>query len=136
MLQEAQVQVASGPRLMVSAASAKAAASVRCGSGAVPLRERPMAKRGRPRGATSWSRNPNRVAAQHAQVLMELWLAGAPVLEIRVILLSLAGNPEQQAMIEECWSEVGNNRRYTVPPRIKQILCGLAMAHVVELRRD
>jgi hypothetical protein len=95
-----------------------------------------MAKRGRPTGATSWQRNPNRRAAHHAQVLMELWLAGAPVLEIRVMLSSLAGNPEAQALIEECWSKLGNDRRHTVPPKIKRKLCRLAVAHVVELRRD
>jgi hypothetical protein len=95
-----------------------------------------MAKRGRPTGATSWQRNPNHIAAQHAKVLMETWLAGAPVLEIRVMLSSLAGNPEAQALIEECWSKLGNDRRYTVPPQIKRKLCRLAVAHVVELRRD
>jgi hypothetical protein len=67
---------------------------------------------------------------------MEAWLADAPVLEIRVMLSSLAGNPEAQALIEECWSKRGNDRRYTVPPQIKQKLCRLAVAHVVELRRD
>jgi hypothetical protein len=67
---------------------------------------------------------------------MELWLAGAPVLEIRVMLSSLAGNPEAQALIEECWSKLGNDRRHTVPPKIKRKLCRLAVAHVVELRRD
>ena len=95
-----------------------------------------MAKRGRPTGATSWQRNPNPVAAHHAKVLMEVWLAGAPVLEIRAMLSSLAGNPEAQALIEECWSKRGNDRRYTVPPQIKRKLCRLAVAHVVELRRD
>jgi len=95
-----------------------------------------MAKRGRPTGATSWQRNPNHVAAHHAQVLIEAWLAGAPVLEIRLMLLSLAANPEQHALIEECWSKRGNERRYTVPPKIKRKLCRLAVAHVVELRRD
>jgi hypothetical protein len=63
-----------------------------------------MAKRGRPRGATSWWRNSNRVAAHHAQVLMELWLAGLPVLGVR-----------------------GN----TVPPKIKRKLCRLAVHAVV-----
>jgi hypothetical protein len=67
---------------------------------------------------------------------MELWLAGAPVLEIRVILSSLAGSPEQQAVIEECWSKRGNERRYTVPFKIKRKLCRLAVAHVVQLRCD
>jgi hypothetical protein len=93
-----------------------------------------MAKRGRPTGATSWHRNPNRRAAHHAQVLIEAWLADAPVLEIRVMLWSLAGNPEEQSLIEECWSERGNDRRYTAPPKRK--LCRLAVAHEVELRRD
>ena len=95
-----------------------------------------MAKRGRPRGATSWWRNLNNVAAQHAQVLMELWLAGAPVLQIKVMLGSLAGNPEHQALIDECWSKRQNERRFTVPPTIKRKLCCLAVAHVIELRRD
>ena len=39
-------------------------------------------------------------------------------------------------MIEECWSKRENYRRYTVPPKIKRKLCRLAVAHVVELRRD
>jgi hypothetical protein len=95
-----------------------------------------MTKRGRPPGATSRWRNPNNYAAHHAQGLIELWLAGAPVLEIRVMLLSLAGSPEHQGLIEECWSQRGNERRYTVPPKIKRKLCRLAVAHVVELHCD
>ena len=95
-----------------------------------------MAKRGRPPGATSWWRNPNRVGAHHAQVLIEAWLAGASVVGIRVMLSSLAGSPEWQALIEECWSKRGNERRYTVPQRIKRKLCRLAVAHVAELRLD
>ena len=87
-----------------------------------------MAKRGRPSGVTSWWRNPNNIAAHHAQALMELWLAGAPVVEIRVMLSSLAGRPEYQALIDECWS--------TIPPKIKRKLCRLAVAHVMELHRD
>jgi hypothetical protein len=95
-----------------------------------------MAKRGRPSGVTSWWRNPNNIAAQHAQVLMELWLAGAPALEIRVMLSSLAGSPEYQALIDECWSKLQNERRYTIPPKIKRKLCRLAIAHVMGLHRD
>jgi hypothetical protein len=98
--------------------------------------EKCVARAGRPRGVTSWWRNPNNVAAHHAQVLIELWLAGAPVLEIRVMLSSLAGNPEYQALIDECWSKLENKRRFTVPPKIKRKLCRLAAAHVLELRRD
>jgi hypothetical protein len=67
---------------------------------------------------------------------MELWLAGLPVLGVRGMLSSLAGNPEQQALIEECWSQRGNELRYTVPPKIKRKLCRLAVAHTVELRCD
>ena len=95
-----------------------------------------MAKRGRPSGVTSWWRNLNNIAAHHAQVLMELWLAGAPALQIRVMLSSLAGSPECQALIDECWSKVENERRFTVPPKIKRKLSQLAVAHVMELRRD
>jgi hypothetical protein len=95
-----------------------------------------MAKRGRPSGVTSWWRNPNNIAAHHAQALMELWLAGAPVVEIRVMLSSLAGRPEYQALIDECWSIIENERRFTVPPKIKRKFCRLAVAHVMELHRD
>ena len=52
------------------------------------------------------------------------------------MLSSLAGSPECQALIDECWSKVENERRYTVPPKIKRKLCRLAVAHVMELRRD
>ena len=65
---------------------------------------------------------------------MEAWLAGVPVIGIRVMLTSLAGSPKYQALIEECWDERGDNRRYTVPKAIKQKLCRLA--HVMELRLD
>ena len=95
-----------------------------------------MTKRGRPPGAASWWRNPNRVAAHHAQVLIEAWLAGAPVVGIQIMLSSLAGIPGWQALIEECWSKRGDERRYTVPLKIKRKLCRLAVAHVVELRLD
>ena len=67
---------------------------------------------------------------------MEVWLAGAPVYQIQIMLTSLAGSPELQTLIEECWSKRGNERRYTVPPKIKRNLCRLAVAHVTELRRD
>ena len=92
-----------------------------------------MGKRGRPRGTMSWSRNPANVSAHHTSILMELWLAGAPVLEIRYMLLSLAGSSEHQALIEECWHARGNERRFTVPPKIKRKLCRLAIAHVMNI---
>jgi hypothetical protein len=100
------------------------------------LEESIMAKRGRPSDVTSWWRNPNNIAAHHARGLMELWLAGAPVLEIRVMLSSLAGSPEYQVLIDECWSKLENERRFTVPLKIKRKLCRLAVAHVMELHRD
>jgi hypothetical protein len=94
-----------------------------------------MAKRGRPRGTLSWARNLPNVAAHHASILMELWLADVPVLEIRYLLLSLAGSAEHQALIEECWRARENERRFTVPPTIKRKLCRLAIAHVMNIRR-
>jgi hypothetical protein len=94
------------------------------------------ARAGRPLGATSWWRNLANVAAHHAKVLLELWLAGAPTLEVRVLLFSLADNPEHQALIEDCWRARGRQRRHTVPPKIKRKLCQLANAHVTELRRQ
>ena len=95
-----------------------------------------MAKRGRPRGTggpTHWARNPANVAAHHASVLMELWLAAAPVIE--VAKLSPWG-PEHQAIIEECWSKRGCERRYTVPKAIKLKLSELAIAHVMSLQQQ
>ena len=89
---------------------------------------------GRPLGATSWWRNLANVAAHHANVLLDLWLRGAPMLEVRVLLFSLADNPEHQALIEECWRPRTGERRYTVPPKIKRKLCKLANAHVTEMR--
>ena len=71
------------------------------------MRERRDAAAGTNNGqarATTWCHKlvaqSKSVAAHHAQVLMEAWLAGAPVLEIRVMLSSLAGDPEQQPRIE------------------------------------
>ena len=94
-----------------------------------------MAKRGRPRdtgGPTHWSRNPTNVAAHHASVLMELWLADAPAMEV----IKLFSCPEHHAIIDECWSKRGSERRYTVPKAIKLKLCELAIAHVMALQRQ
>jgi hypothetical protein len=95
-----------------------------------------VSRRGRPIGATSWWRNPANIAAHHANVLLELWLAGIPAPEIRVLLLWLAGSPEHQALIEECWRGRGNQQRSTVPKPIKRKLCELAVAHVVQVHED
>jgi hypothetical protein len=66
---------------------------------------------------------------------METWLAGVPVLAVRGMLSSLARSPELQSLIEECWSNRGNERRYTVPTKTKRELCQLAVAHDMELRK-
>ena len=95
-----------------------------------------MAKRGRPRGTggpTHWSRNPANVAAHYASLLMELWLADAPMTEVTKLF---SWSPEHQAIIEECWSKRGCERRYTVPKAIKLKLCELAIARVMELQRQ
>ena len=93
-----------------------------------------MAKRGRPTGATSWQRNPNRAGTSRSSADGGV-ASRAPVLEIRIMLSSLAGNPEAQALIEECWSKRGNDRRYTVPPRSSETLSAGSGA-CGELRRD
>jgi hypothetical protein len=95
-----------------------------------------VAKRGRPAGTsgpTHWARNPANVAAHYASVLMELWLADAPLNKCRAMLWPGA-SPEHQALIEECWNNRGKERRSTVPPKIKRRLCELAIAFVMELR--
>jgi len=51
------------------------------------------ARAGRPLGATSWSRNLANVAAHHAKVLLELWLAEVPVL-VQVLFRQLPHSPE------------------------------------------
>jgi hypothetical protein len=92
---------------------------------------------GRPLGSTSWSRNLANVAAHHANLLLELWLAEVPVLEFQLVFPQVAHRPEHRAMIEECWrARDRGRRRYTVPPKIKRQLCRLAGAHVMELRRQ
>ena len=95
-----------------------------------------MAKRGRPRGPggpTHWVRNPANVAAHHASVLMELWLAATPVIEVAKLA---PWGPEHKAIIEECWSKRGCERRYTVPKAIKLKFSELAIGHVVSLQQQ
>lgn len=78
-------------------------------------------------------RNPDNRAANHTLVLIELWLADAPEAEVRALLAPLAGNAEHQLVIDECWRERGNERRYTVPAKIKRKLCQLAVAYTIIL---
>jgi hypothetical protein len=98
-----------------------------------------VAKRGRPigtGGSTHWSRNPANVAARYASVLIELWLADAPVVQVRPLLRPLSEHPEHRTTIEECWKRRGTERRYIVPKAIKRSLCQLAIAYVTELQRQ
>jgi len=98
-----------------------------------------VAKRGRPigtGGSTHWSRNPANVAARYASVLIELWLADAPVVQVRALLRPLSEDPEHRTTIEECWKRRGTERRYIVPKAIKRDLCQLAIAYVMELHRQ
>jgi hypothetical protein len=64
---------------------------------------------------------------------MELWLAEAPMIEV---IKLFSWSPEHQAIIEECWSKRGHERRYTVPRAIKRKLCELAIVHVMEVQRQ
>jgi hypothetical protein len=63
---------------------------------------------------------------------MELWLADAPAIEV----IKLFSCPEHHAIIDECWSKRGDERRYTVPKAIKMKLCELAIAYDMALRRQ
>jgi hypothetical protein len=94
-----------------------------------------MAKPGRPRGTggpTHWLRNPANLGAHYASILIELWLADAPTTEVT----KFSWSSEHQAIIEECWNERGDERRYTVPKAIKLKLCELGIAYAMELRRQ
>jgi hypothetical protein len=64
---------------------------------------------------------------------MELWLADAPMTEVTKLF---SGSLEHQAIVEECWSKRGHERRYTAPKAIKLKLCELAIAYVMELHRQ
>jgi hypothetical protein len=91
---------------------------------------------GRPPGTATWSRSLVNVAAHHASVLLELWLADAPVRQVCFLLFSSGGNPKHEALVEECWRARGGERRSTVPSKIKRKLCRLAVDHTVRLRRQ
>jgi hypothetical protein len=93
-----------------------------------------MGKRGRPPGRKNWGLRPANKAAHHASVLLELWLAGAPAVEILKLLGPLAEIPEYRAIAEECWRERGAERRYTVPVKVKTNLCRLALAYTIRLQ--
>lgn len=89
--------------------------------------------RGRPRGAVSWWRNPDNIAAHYAKSLMEMWLAGAPVETIKVLLRPIVDQTQFASLIDTCWSRPPMERRYTVPKRVTRDLCKVAIAHVEAL---
>jgi hypothetical protein len=105
-----------------------------------------VAKRGRPLRSESWFRNPVNIAAHYANVLLELWLADAPLIEIQALMLPLFQDSEYRALIEDSWSERAliqerwNEQRgarpHTVPPKIRRKLCQLAIAHLVSLQQQ
>jgi hypothetical protein len=95
-----------------------------------------VAKRGRPQGSKDLRLNQANVAAGHASLLLELWLADAPVIEVRALLWPFSWSTEHQALIEKCWSRRKHERRFTVPPKIKRALCQLAVAYVMELQQQ
>jgi hypothetical protein len=90
--------------------------------------------RGRPKGTTSVWRNAANVAAHHASGLFELWLAGVSVREAGAFLGLPTGHTRK--LLFECWGERGKGPQHQVPLEVKQKLCELAIAHVVELRRQ
>jgi hypothetical protein len=71
---------------------------------------------GRPRGSTSWSRNPTALAGHHLNVLIEMWLGGAPI-----------------QVTPKRWLERPTEQRHTVPPKIKRVLAAMAVGHVLDL---
>jgi hypothetical protein len=96
-----------------------------------------LAKRGRPKGTTSVWRNAANVAAHHTSVLYELWLTGTSAIGQAGALLGYPkrGTAEYKLMLD-CWLARGNGPRHKMPLEIKQKLCELAIAHVVELQRQ
>jgi hypothetical protein len=96
-----------------------------------------VAKRGRPKKATSSFRNPVNVAANHANALLELWLADAPHMALLLLRPLLERSPEHKALLVECLrARRPDELRRTVPKKIKRKLCELAVAHVVEQHRQ
>src|SRR5262249_19005970 len=75
-----------------------------------------MRKRGRPKGSTSWHNNPVAWAANHLNVLIEMWLGGVPI-----------------RIAPDRWLVPPTTRRYTVPPKTKRELAVFAAEHIKQL---
>lgn len=82
---------------------------------------------GRPKGAVSWMCNPVALAGHHLNVLMEMWLAGVPMGRE----VWMWGEPA-------LWMGPSppDERRRTVPPKIKRVLARFAIAHVLKMHPD
>jgi hypothetical protein len=70
-------------------------------------------------GSPSWPKHPTALAGNHLKVLIEMWLAGAP---IRI-------GPDHCLMPP-------TERRYTVPPKIMRTLAIFAIRHVLNVHAD
>jgi hypothetical protein len=91
----------------------------------------------RRRGALSWAHNPVNVAAHHAKVLMEVWLAGQPI-QIgpeHDVLPSLI-TADRWLLQPKDLEQPKKRERKVVPWRIKRVLCRLAIARVVRLHQQ
>jgi hypothetical protein len=71
---------------------------------------------GRRKGSLSWSKTPAALAGHYLNCLIEMWLAGVPILT----------RPD-------CWLVQPTGRRHTVPPEIKRALAQAAIEYVVQL---
>jgi hypothetical protein len=80
---------------------------------------------GRPPGSRRW--NPTALAGHHLQVLIELWLAGAP---IKATEIWMADAPIKLA---DRYLAPPAKSRHTVPPRIKRALAEMAIRHVQDV---
>jgi hypothetical protein len=77
---------------------------------------------GRPPGSRRW--NPTALAGHHLQVLIELWLAGAP---IKATEIWMADAPIKLA---DRYLAPPAKSRHTVPPRIKRALAEMAAPYI------
>jgi hypothetical protein len=77
---------------------------------------------GRPKGSTSWWRNPTALAGRHLNMLIEMWLAGVPI-EVENIC---SDAPKR-------WLVQPTKRQHTVPKEIKRVLAIMAVGHVMDM---
>ena len=73
-------------------------------------------RNGRRPGATSWWRNPTALAGHHLNVLIEMWLSGAPI----------QVGPDR-------WLVEPSERRHTVPPKVMRVLAEFAIGQMMQV---